>query len=259
MISNCVVLGSGRSGTSMAVGVLAKAGYFMGDELYPGDDGNMKGYFEDVEINSINEDLLAKFYPEKPAGIIGDIFFRSRMTKCQRWLAEVPVGVNIRSTRAIEERIKKLTAREPFCFKDPRFCYTLPVWRRYLKNTVYLCVFRHPAVTASSILSISKRKRYLQSLNMSFERALRIWELMYAHILDVHSQEGEWIYAHYEQFLDGSVFEKLENVLCVSVDKGFPDSKLKHSLPKGDVSENALNIFKRLCDLSGYKGYIRAA
>ena len=44
---NCLILGSGRSGTSMAAGILARAGYFMGAELWPADIGNPKGYFED--------------------------------------------------------------------------------------------------------------------------------------------------------------------------------------------------------------------
>jgi hypothetical protein len=52
---DCIVLGSGRSGTSMVAGALAKAGYFMGDRLYPARDANPLGFFEAPEINSINE------------------------------------------------------------------------------------------------------------------------------------------------------------------------------------------------------------
>jgi hypothetical protein len=44
---NCLILGSGRSGTSLAAGILAQAGYFMGDELWPVNIGNPKGQFED--------------------------------------------------------------------------------------------------------------------------------------------------------------------------------------------------------------------
>ena len=56
---NCLILGSGRSGTSMAAGILARAGYFMGAELWPADIGNPKGYFEDREVNKINDELIA--------------------------------------------------------------------------------------------------------------------------------------------------------------------------------------------------------
>ena len=44
----------------MAAGVLAHAGYFMGERFYPPDAGNPRGYFEDPQINGINEDLLAE-------------------------------------------------------------------------------------------------------------------------------------------------------------------------------------------------------
>ncbi|NIM13858.1 MAG: sulfotransferase family protein, partial [Candidatus Aminicenantes bacterium] len=54
-MKNCLILGSGRSGTSMIAGILHKAGYFMGDNLYPPRSANPKGFFENWEINEINE------------------------------------------------------------------------------------------------------------------------------------------------------------------------------------------------------------
>ncbi len=249
---NCIVLGSGRSGTSMTTGIFAKAGYFMGDNLYSGDESNPKGYFEDVEVNSINEDLIAQIFPQRPAGILGKTLFRSRMGVGQRWLAQVPVGTNISCPPPIEERIKKLTARSPYCFKDPRFCYTLPVWRRFLGDPIFLCVFRHPAVTASSIVTICKKETYLRSLPMSLTTAVRIWELMYRHVLENHAREGEWIFVHYNQFLDGSVFSRLEKSLGIAVDKGFIDAKLKRSLPAGQAADSAMDTYRKLCALADY-------
>ena len=35
----------------------------MGDSLWPEDEANPKGQFEDREINGINEDLLAEVVP----------------------------------------------------------------------------------------------------------------------------------------------------------------------------------------------------
>jgi hypothetical protein len=72
----------------MAAGVLGKAGYFMGERLFLADEGNPKGYFEDEEVNAINEELLAQVVPARPSGIIGDFFFRSRPIHLQRWLAD---------------------------------------------------------------------------------------------------------------------------------------------------------------------------
>jgi hypothetical protein len=50
---NLIVLGSGRSGTSMATGLFSQAGYFMGDNLYKPTVANPKGFFENEDINSI--------------------------------------------------------------------------------------------------------------------------------------------------------------------------------------------------------------
>lgn len=44
---NIIILGSGRSGTSMMAGTLAKAGYFMGERLLPRNNANPKGFSND--------------------------------------------------------------------------------------------------------------------------------------------------------------------------------------------------------------------
>src|SRR5262249_42923187 len=139
MVRNCLILGSGRSGTSMLAGVLSQAGYYMGEHLIPPDEANPKGYFEDDEVNAINEKLLALVTPA-----------RSRPAHGWRWLAAVPVSARISCSPQLAKRIEIQTSRTPFCLKDPRFCYTLPVWRPFLRDTMLLCVFREPTRTAQS-------------------------------------------------------------------------------------------------------------
>ena len=73
-MKNVIILGSGRSGTSMVAGTLAKAGYYMGEQLLPANKANPKGFFEDIEVNAINEDILSSVAPRRPK-ILGDIFF----------------------------------------------------------------------------------------------------------------------------------------------------------------------------------------
>jgi hypothetical protein len=249
---NCLIMGSGRSGTSMVAGVLRHAGYFMGEKLYSEDEGNPKGYFEDQEVNEINEELLAQVLPARPPGIFGNMFFRSRPVHGQRWLARVPVGTLIPCPSHLVEQIRALTEREPFCFKDPRFCYTLPAWRPLLRNTEFICIFRHPAATARSILKERCREPYLRSVFMNFQRSLEVWELMYRHILEIHCHQGEWLFFHYNQFLNGSAFERIEKALGVAPDQSFPDPRLQRSMPKGLVPPTTLSLYSKLCNLAGY-------
>lgn len=252
---NVLILGSGRSGTSMAAGVLSQAGYFMGEQLQEIDEGNPKGYFEDLEINSINEDILAQVTPTRPDGIIGNLFFRSRLPHWQRWLARIPVGTPIPCPNHVTARIQAMTAHAPFCFKDPRFAYTLSAWRQFLKNVVFVCVFRHPAVTAVSIVNEAKRVSVYWKLHLhiTYKHALQIWELMYRHILEVHySRGGNWLFLHYDQFLTGIALDTLEKKLEVTVHREFVNRQLNRSTSTLSIPPRILSLYHRLKEYAGY-------
>ncbi|HLJ66701.1 MAG TPA: sulfotransferase [Chloroflexota bacterium] len=250
---NCLVLGSGRSGTSMVTGLLSKSGYYMGANLYPPRDRNPKGFFEDPEINFLNEDIMA--LSRSPLRrLLPDKLFYFQPRNGQQWLAVVPLGTPVRDTEAIRRRITAQVAHEPYCFKDPRFSYTLPAWRPHLRNTVFVCVFREPARTATSIVQGCKEQRYLRNLRFtySYARAIEMWCSMYEHVLEEHRQEGEWLFLHYNQVLDGSAFPLLEHALGARVDAGFVDSGLKRTSKSGDPGPRAMRIYGELCTLAGY-------
>jgi len=247
---NCLILGSGRSGTSMVAGTLAKAGYFMGDHLWPVRASNPKGFFEDREINEINETLVAQVIPPRRK-LLGRWFFRDRPIQWQRWLARVPVGTKIPSPPEIIERIEKVVRREPYCFKDPRFSYTLPVWRPFLKDTVFLCVFRDPASTARSILKECQDVELLRSLSITFDQALQVWTLMYRHILEIHRYEGEWLFIHFDQVLSPAGLDRIERFVEAPVDWSFPDLALRRSFSNRAVPPKTWQVYEQLCELAG--------
>jgi hypothetical protein len=250
---DCIILGSGRSGTSLAAGMLANVGYFMGDELWPGDVGNPKGYFEDRKVNSINDELLAPLTPAKPARRLRRwIRTEGYPLSLSRWLAVVPPDSSIPCPPEMIERIKAATSHRPFCFKDPRFCYTLPLWRPYVGNAAMICVFRHPGTTANSILTECSRAGYLKGIRMDFNRALEVWEMMYRHVLEVHHPRGgDWLFVHYDQLLDGSAQTRIEELLQAKVDREFADQELKRSARTGQIALRLLRIYERLCEFAG--------
>ena len=189
-MKNCIIAGSGRSGTSLAAGVLGRAGYFMGEKMMGPTESNPKGYFESFDIQNINEALIASVVPARPRGFSGR-FFRLRPGKSQRWLSRVKTGAEFACPDRIREKIAYLTGKQPFCFKDPRFCYTLPVWRPFLQDTVYLCVFRDPAVTAESILKDCRTAPYLQqSLYEFFTGAEGLGIDVYTHSFRPSARRG---------------------------------------------------------------------
>jgi hypothetical protein len=253
-MKNCLILGSGRSGTSLAAGVLARAGYFMGDRLNPPNVTNPKGQFEDREVNLINEALLAPLTPTRPAGMLGRLIFRSRPRDGQRWLARIPLDTPIPASTPLTERMIGLTVREPFCFKDPRFSYTLPAWRPHLRGAIFVCVFRHPALTVSSIMTQKRTVPHLKDFSMNPRRAAEVWELMYRHILDRHMpQGGEWIFLHYDQFFENIAYQRLGEALDARLDREFADPALNRALPAKTTSRRLLALYDRLCALAGYE------
>lgn len=246
-MKNCLVLGSGRSGTSMVAGCIHGAGYRMGEQLMPPTPGNPKGYFESKVIERINERLLASFVRMRPRGVLGRLF-PNRLGPTQLWLARVPVGTRLTAAPELERRMREQVEREPFCFKDPRFCYTLPSWRPLLPKTVYVCVFRDPAATVRSILSECRRDAYLADLTIDESWAYEVWSLCYRHILEVHAVEGRWLFLHGDQVIAGDGLDRLDAFLDARVDRSFPEASLQRP-PSSDAAPDAVrSIYRTLCE-----------
>ena len=256
MQKNILVMGCGRSGTSMLAGLFAKSGYFMGDNLHPGRVSNPKGFFEDPEINTINEYIL--FGAAMARVKIGKIeLFKSRPLPNHRWLAQIKLNPLLISNPDIEDRIKKIVDRAPYCLKDPRFSYTLPVWRPFLSNHVFLCIFREPEATARSMVKevrdVRREQGYLNYIN--YRQALSVWTCMYTHIVKVHRRDGDWLFVHYNQVLNGEVFNKIETFTCTSIDRSFPDPLLRRSkVFRPTWNPIPRRLYATLCTLAGYEG-----
>lgn len=245
---NCLILGCGRSGTSMLSGTLSGAGYYMGGRLYRPRKANPKGFFEAIAINAINERLLSPLAPLRshhPFLRIWRAGFPS-----ERWLARIPVGTPIEAPARLTRRIAGQVIQRPFAFKDPRFCYTLPAWRPQLPpDTVFLCIFREPGRTVTSILK-ECRTQY-PDIRLDKDEAFGVWNDMYGHILHTHRHEGTWLFVHYDQVLDGSALPAIESHLGARVNRDFADARLKRA-PLIAPPATAAATYRELCTLAGY-------
>ena len=225
----------------MVGGMLSGCGYFMGYDLYISSrDANPKGFFEDRQINSINEELLlhvpgAAHYPYG-----------------HRWHARVPLGVDCVPAPDIAEWIADQTSHVPFCFKDPRFCYTLPAWQPYIGDALLICVFREPTRTAHSIVEEIRRTSDDRTVELDYDGALELWVVMYRHVLERHRFQGDWLFVHYDQLVEGSRVGVLESSLHAKVDWSFPDASLKRSSPDGEITEDAGRVYRELCEMANY-------
>jgi hypothetical protein len=232
------------------MGTLGSAGYFMGDNRLAPRDTNPKGFFEDSEVNHINEELIAQ-HLKPPIPILGK-WLRRDLRNGQRWLATLPNDLEFHLTAGLQTRITAVTARTPYCYKDPRFCYTLPVWEPFLEDTGFICVFREPLATARSILKECRRNRRLENVRMTLRRAVDIWVAMYEHVLSHRGDGADWLFVHYDDVLTGDGVAKLAEFTQATVDHTFPDPRLKRSESKGSVPRQATSLYDKLCQLAEY-------
>ncbi|WP_083644790.1 sulfotransferase domain-containing protein [Christiangramia flava] len=256
---NLIILGSGRSGTSMITGLFNNGNFFFGDQAdyLKKNKANPKGFFEDLEVNTINEDILASRLINFPEPIRRKLFPSHTFYRA-RWLAKIPVSIQFRTTPDIQERIEKLVQNEPFCFKDPRFSYTLPIWKNSLPPTTkFIVVYREPDKTAVSICRECSESPPLRKLKMSISRALNIWKAMYTHILKNYGKETEkqkWLFIHYNEIFESQGLERLGRFANTSLEKDFAERKISRTTNTNiDVPKDVLKIYNRLNSLSSYQ------
>ncbi len=259
-MKNCLIMGSGRSGTSLMGGLLYHAGYYMGEDLYAPREANPKGFFECAEINGINEDILAKYNIRPAKNFYYSMFPEARKkfpVRDQRWLTSIPPDVTIEcDDTVIDDRIRAALRKEPFGFKDPRFSYTYPVWKKFLpEDTRFVCVFREPEVTVQSILEECRRREYLSDLYISKRLAYRLVENIYLHILMNFTGRTDMLYVHYRQLLSGDALSKTEDFLECDLQEDWIDAKLNRTVASGKAPARLASVYRRLCELAGYGIY----
>ena len=151
-----LVLGMHRSGTSVAARVVNLLGVPFGrGRLVPTTDANPLGHWESWALQDINNDLLHAFggnWAGPPALVEG-------------WESDPRAGQFI---GAATEAWARAHASEPWLWKDPRTCLTLPFWRRAVDLApVVIFVYRHPLEVASSLAARN---------GFSVTASLALWE-----------------------------------------------------------------------------------
>ncbi len=138
-----VVLGSGRSGTSLLMQVLARMGMRLSPELIAGREDNPDGFFEDAAIVRIQANLLRNldawpFHPLPPD-----------------WLSR-PVTAAATSVLQDVARDRLREGASTWGFKDPRTASFLPLWRHIFAaegvEPAYLLALREPGSIIRSFM-----------------------------------------------------------------------------------------------------------
>jgi hypothetical protein len=245
----------------------------MGDKLYPPNESNPKGFFENEGINGLNEQILSQYdksiwrllrlnrlktrIEKKFPRIMRQLFCTNIYAPgyMQRWLISLPFDQKIDTCdRGIIRRIKRVVDHTPYCYKDPRFSYTLPVWKRYMPTEfIALCIFREPNITVKSIIKECRTANYLANLHITEDQAYEVWCRMYAQIIEKHYDPQNFVFAHYNQIYTGQALSVLSERLGADLKNDFVSKDLRRTMTDAQIPPKALAIYEKLCALAEYE------
>lgn len=240
------IVGCGRNGTSACAGLFRQNGLFMGDRLHPPSDANPRGYFEDAGINQLNNRILLRLLPSDRLVHRGIEYLRDRPEGRHAWLARISPDTEIDASASELSEIEQWTVRAPFCYKDPRFCYLLHLWRRSARAAKMVCVFRNPVMAAKSILHNCQTHPPLADFAISVNQAFELWTLCYERVLQRHASNGDWFFVDYDHILDGRALEALESFTGHAIDRSFPDHAYNRSSASLTVPPQTSQVYELL-------------
>ena len=151
-----VVLGMHRSGTSAITRGLQVMGVSLGNKLMPPVADNKKGFWEDLDVVAINNEMLN---------------FCGRCWHSIDPIQQIDVELLCDQgylSRAIGLLQDKIVGHKRFAFKDPRTAKMLPFWIRVFAtgnlDVRYILALRNPSSVAKSLAQrdqFSPEKSYL--------------------------------------------------------------------------------------------------
>lgn len=251
-------MGFGRSGTSLLNGLLYHSGYFAGNHLHPARCSNPDGFYEDIIINRINEEILERFdfsKHNKDFPVFKKTYSPYNPYRGHRWLAFIEPGTIIECTNeAILERIQNaVSIKQAFAYKDPRFNYTLPVWLPKLpQNTKFLCIFRNPVAVAQSVIQECNTINYLKDFYINEELVYNLWYNSYSHFL-INMDDAvrnNTLFISYEDLVNNKMTSAISQHLNKEIKSSFINANLNRNKPDRDMPKHIKSLYLDLLDLS---------
>ncbi|MBN2164910.1 MAG: glycosyltransferase, partial [Marinilabiliaceae bacterium] len=232
-----VVLGMHRSGTSAFAKLFTKLGYSAGNNLMPADSSNMEGYWEDVDIYNLNQQILSFLFLSWDE--YEELQFRKSVLMKDILLEKF--GEN-----ALKIIKNKLLKDSTIVIKEPRISILLPFWNQIFNRinaTVdYILAVRNPADVAKSL---SKRN------NFSIKKSLNLW-YYYNQCCLTDSPKPLYL-AHFEKLIS-SPEEQLKNITSFlgthkidSIDpENIINNKIIHHKTPDDEQKTITENFKHV-------------
>ncbi|MBA2597653.1 MAG: sulfotransferase [Chloroflexia bacterium] len=240
------IAGMHRSGTSMVAKLLHESGLYLGpdSDLIPPGPGNPEGFWENRRFVQINSRILKElrggwdYPPSIPEEWSGDRMDQLRVKA--------------------EAIVADFAGREPWGWKDPRNCLTLPFWQQMLDSTRVALVVRNPLETAESL-----RKRN----GFSYALGLALWHTYYQRVCDAVAP-AERIVTHYDVYFrdPGPELRRVLTFLDMPVDEDVVArasatlvAEARHyrlttqDLRKVGAAQELIELYRQLCSEANWR------
>jgi len=239
-----VVVGAPRSGTSMLAGLFVDAGHHPGRRLIPPTPSNPAGFFEDLDVNRANDDLLEAVADRPVPGT-------EAPPRRLRWIGAYPEPVR----EAGEVDLEPLVPPAPYVLKDPRLCYALPAWRGVLGDPLVVVIVRRPDEVVASVAAMRDREpETFAGFDVTAEHLRAMWVAMYEAVLAWCDEPGlEVAFVDCDRVRDGAALPDLGRRAGVALGSGTVRADLhRERRPEpGAVDDPAARLGARLRERCG--------
>ena len=178
-----IVIGAGRSGTSMLMQILVGMGMQVSANLIPANISNPEGFFEDMDIKEIQADLYACLHVPSVVLPLPESWLSSDCVKKAKFnLSDVV-------QRLLDEHSGILG------IKDPRISTFLPLWTR---------VFNPMRIVPSFIVAVREPQSVISSFIRQYNDPGHVAELVWLlrTLEAIENSAADCFVAHYEDWFD---------------------------------------------------------
>ncbi|MEP6502510.1 MAG: glycosyltransferase family 2 protein [Betaproteobacteria bacterium] len=231
-----LICGAGRSGTSCLAGMFGPGTHRHGADLYEPSPSNPKGFFENRQVNDLNESIMM-MSAVAHVGADGTRALLQGFTPGQLWLARFPDAMPARWNADQSRDIAQAISPAPFCLKDPRFSITAPAWLEQVPDAALLSIHRAPAVTAESVLRECRSSTYLRDFRISVADAFAVWSQTYRRIVKLYRTGTDVVFLRYEDLFDADRLALLERHVRAPLQQQFAERSLNRT--QADVPADA--------------------
>jgi hypothetical protein len=204
----------------MLAEAFVRAGHNAGDRLIPPSPANPNGFFEDLDVNGANDDVLAT---------LDTVEGTSRPPRHLWWLGAF-IGPSTSDAHPQgADRRAALVPEHPFVLKDPRFSHTLPSWTTVEAHQIVMV--RDPREVAASVRVMEAVVDSAPSFDVSLAHCAAMWSAAYRSILQWC--DASTVFVDARALRDGTALNHLGDVTGADLRADHVSKRLHRHRPTG--------------------------